>query len=125
MSKIVRLGRGHEMKEIPQHLWEGHLSAAPEHFKQRLSFMSPDHHRVRYFVVGEIARRCEALPPERIAQALNLSIDQIQSILDDLERNLFFLYRDGKGAVLWAYPVTAEKTPHRITLDSGQRLYGA
>jgi hypothetical protein len=125
MDKTVRIGRGYEIIEIPQHMWEGHLTAAPEHFKKRLSFMSPDHHRVRYFVVEEIARRCEALSPERIAGALNLSVDQTQSILDDLERNLFFLFRNNEGAVLWAYPVTAEKTPHRITLDSGERLYGA
>ena len=125
MDKTVRLGRDYEIIEIPQHMWEGHLTAAPEHFEKRLSFMSPDHHRVRYFVVEEIARRCEAIPPERIAGALNLSVDQTQSILDDLERNLFFLFRNSEGAVLWAYPVTAEKTPHRITLDSGERLYGA
>ena len=125
MNKKVRLGRGNKIIEVPQHMWEGHLTDAPGHFEERLSFMSPDHHRVRYFVVEEIARRCEALPAERIAGALNLSVDQTQSILDDLERNLFFLFRNNEGAVLWAYPVTAEKTPHRITLDSGERLYGA
>ena len=101
------------------------MEKAPEHVGQRLSFMTPDHHRVRYYVVSQIALGGAPLPPEAIADALSLSIDMTGSILDELERNLFFLFRPKEEAVVWAYPVTAEKTPHRITLDSGERLYGA
>ena len=125
MSLTVRLGRGNRFVEMPQRMWEGHIADAPNHFKKRLAFMTGDHHRVRYFVVEELVRCGEALSPEFISGTLDLSTEQVASILDDLERNLFFLYRNEQGAVNWAYPVTAEQTPHRITLDSGERLYGA
>jgi len=36
-----------------------------------------------------------------------------------------FLYRNGREEVVWAYPVTVETTPHRVTLSSGERLYSA
>ena len=32
----------------------------------------------------------------------------------DRERSLFFLVRDGDGAVSWAFPVTAARTPHHL-----------
>jgi len=125
MENTVLLGRGEAMLKIPQSMWEGHLKDAPAHFAQRLSFMTPDHHKVRYYVVAEIALGGMPLQPEVISDALKIPIDKIRQILDELERNLFFLYRNEEGAVQWAYPVTAQKTPHRIILDSGERLYGA
>jgi hypothetical protein len=125
MNETVRLGRGNQFIEIPQHAWEEHVSESAMHTKEKLGFMSPVHHRVRYFVVDALVRSGEALPPEQISQELELPLDQTCSILDDLEKNLFFLFRNEEGAVLWAYPVTVERTPHRLTFDSGERLYGA
>jgi len=49
----------------------------------------------------------------------------VKVILDDLESKLFFLVRNGQDAVAWAYPVTAEPTPHRLNFSTGERLYGA
>jgi hypothetical protein len=45
--------------------------------------------------------------------------------LTDLEARKIFLFRDGEGSVVWAYPVTAEQTPHRIRFRSGETLYAA
>ncbi len=125
MNETVRLGHGSQFIEIPQQTWEEHVAGSAEHTKETLSFMSLDHHRVRYFVVDALVRSGKALPPARISQALELPLDQTYSILDDLERNLLFLVRNKEGAVFWAYPVTVERTPHRLTFDSGERLYGA
>lgn len=125
MNEIVRLGRGNQFIEIPRQMWQKHVAEAPDHTRERLSFMSQEHHRVRYFVVDELARSGEPLPPEQISDALDISIDQIHGILDELEKNLFFLVRNQKGAVNWAYPLTVEPTPHKLTFDSGERLYGA
>jgi hypothetical protein len=49
----------------------------------------------------------------------------VKGILDELERNLFFLVRNAQGAVSWAYPVTVEPTPHQLRFHSGERLYAA
>jgi hypothetical protein len=125
MSDKVLLGRGNQIVEMPRANWEKHLLQMPQHSASRLAFMSADHHRVRYFVVSEMPRARRPVPPALIAERLGLSPRLVAAILDDLERNLFFLVRDEQGAVSWAFPVTAEKTPHKLAFSTGERLYGA
>jgi hypothetical protein len=38
---------------------------------------------------------------------------------------LTFLYRGDGRNVDWAYPVTVEQTPHRVTFDNGERFFAA
>jgi hypothetical protein len=106
-------------------MWEQHLAEAPQHSQARLSFMSEEHHRVRYFVVRELPRQGEPIAPEAIARALQLPRGQVETLLDELERKLFFLVRNEQGAVAWAYPVTVEPTPHRLSFSTGERVYAA
>jgi len=54
-----------------------------------------------------------------------MPMERVKSILEELERKLFFLVRNEQGAVSWAYPMTVETTPHKLSLASGERLYGA
>lgn len=124
-SETILLGSGTEILNVPRQTWEGHLAAAPQHTQTRLRFMTPDHHRVRYFVVRELARRGKSIEPETISQELGLPAGQTTQILDDLEKNLFFLVRNQAGAVSWAYPVTVEPTLHRLSFSTGERLYAA
>jgi hypothetical protein len=56
---------------------------------------------------------------------LPLTTAQVSLILDELEKNLFFLVRDEQGSVIWAYPVTVGPTPHRLSFNSGEKLYAA
>jgi len=65
------------------------------------------------------------MQPEFISQKLELPLARIKTILDELERNLFFLVRNGQGAVSWAYPVTVDDTPHHLTFSTGEQLYAA
>jgi hypothetical protein len=65
------------------------------------------------------------MQPEFISQSLKLPVERIIAILNELEKNLFFLLRNNQGAVTWAYPVTVEKTPHELTFSTGERLHGA
>ncbi|GAB4531388.1 MAG: hypothetical protein Kow0063_10590 [Anaerolineae bacterium] len=125
MTQTILLGRGRQILEVPHTQWEKHLAEAPQHMQARLAFMSEAHHAVRYFAVRELARRGEALPPQVIARELELPLDRTRAILDDLERHLFFLVRDERGDVVWAYPVTVARTPHPLTFSSGERLYAA
>ena len=101
MDNSVLLGRGKEVIAVPWAMWQKHRADVPEHSQTRLSFMSEDHHRVRYFVVRELPRAGTVLSPEFIAEALDLSQEQVRSILDDLEQNLFFLWRQQAGSVSW------------------------
>lgn len=125
MSETILLGRGKEMLSVPRHTWQAHLAAVPEHTRSRLAFMTGAHHRVRNFVVSELPRAGTVLSPAFIARSLDLATDHVRQLLADLEKNLFFLWRDESGAVAWAYPVTVERTPHVIRFSSGERLYGA
>jgi hypothetical protein len=60
-----------------------------------------------------------------ISAELNLSISKTIEILDELEKNLFFLVRNEQGDVTWAFPVTADKTRHRMTFSTGERINAA
>lgn len=125
MSDTILLGRGRELVTIPRRRWEEHVGQAPEHGRTRLSFMSEAHRQVRYFVVRELPRIGKPIPPELIARQLRLPLTQVNHILDDLEKNLFFLVRDERGAVSWAFPITVDATPHSLTFSAGEQLYAA
>ncbi len=125
MDETVLLGRGRQMIEIPQEKWEEHLLQVPHHRQTRLGFMSEEHHLVRYFAVRELPRFGGPIQPELFSRELGLSLERVTSILDDLEKNLFFLVRNEQGAVSWAYPVTVEPTPHHLAFSTGEQLYAA
>jgi hypothetical protein len=65
------------------------------------------------------------LSAEAIATGVELDVDRVRGILDDLETHLTFLYRSDGHNVDWAYPVTAEQTPHRVMCDNGERFFAA
>ena len=125
MEQNVLLGQGPKILEIPQATWKSHLTQIPGHSQSRLSFMTKAHHQIRYLVVKEMAITQKPIEPEFISDKLNMPIEQVKSILEELERKLFFLVRNEHGAVAWAYPITVETTPHKLSFASGERLYGA
>jgi hypothetical protein len=125
MGEKVFLGRDQLILEIPQDKWKQHLTQIPQHSQTRLSFMTDGHHQVRYFVVKELVNKQKPVEPESISKDLEMPLERVKFILEDLEKNLFFLVRNERGAVAWAYPVTVETTPHRLNFSTGEQLYGA
>jgi hypothetical protein len=125
MEEVILLGNEHEIIEIPLETWKQHLTQIPQHGQSRLDFMTDVHHQVRYFVVEEMTYKQTPIEPEYISGKLKLPLERVKLILEELERNLFFLVRNEQGAVAWAFPVTVEITPHRLSFTSGERLYGA
>jgi hypothetical protein len=87
--------------------------------------MSEEHHLVREFAVKELPRTGKPMPAEFIAGKLDLPLERVGVILADLEEHMTFVCRNEEGAVEWAYPVTASKTPHEVTFSTGERLYSA
>ena len=110
---------------VPRCLWQKQVSSNAQQNDTRLSFMQADHHLVRNFVVRELPRASAPLSPEIIALKLNLPIERVITILDDLEKHMTFLFRNEDGAVVWAYPVTVARTPHKVTFSTGEQLYAA
>ena len=125
MSNNLMLGIGHWMVPIPPVLWHRRVARGARHLKASLGFMSPEHHRVRDFAVRELPRLGKPMPPEFIGQNLNLPLARVNTILEDLERHMTFLFRNDEGAVIWAYPVTVDRTPHHVKLSTGEQVYAA
>jgi hypothetical protein len=113
------------MIPIPRGVWQRQVAGKARAARERLGFMSEDHHRVRDFVVREIPRVGEPLSPELIARELELPVERVRIILDELEKRLTFLFRNDAGAVVWAYPVTGDPTPHAAVLSTGERIHAA
>ena len=125
MNKSLLLGLWRFWLRIPRRIWQQEVTRSARAAEKSLAFMTADHHKIRDFVVRELPRFAKPIPPETIAQSLNMDLEQVIPILNELEKNLTFLYRREGGAVTWAYPVTAEQTPHRITFSTGEDIYAA
>ena len=113
------------MVGIPRYLWEKQIEKARHKVNRATRFMSPEHRLVHHFVVREMPRIGKPIPAQMVAQDLAIPLERTTRILEDLEKHLTFLYRNEQGQVVWAYPVTVERTPHSITFDSGEQLYAA
>jgi hypothetical protein len=117
--------RKRRLFRVPEAIWKHNVRMEARRAAARLEFMGPDHHRVRNFVVTVLPRVQQPLSPEAIAAGIGLETERVVEILDALEARLTFLYRSDGRNVDWAYPVTAEETPHRVTFDNGERFFGA
>jgi hypothetical protein len=125
MTETILVGRGTEITTIATGHWKAELSKVPERMKTRLSFMTRQHHQVRYFVVRNLPRIAQPISPDLIATKLKIPLARVKKILVELEENLFFLLRDSHGHVAWAFPVTSDKTRHPLLFSTGEQIYAA
>jgi hypothetical protein len=125
MKDKLMLGLWRYMLKVPSSLWEKQISKAKKKFEAENSFMTKEHRLVHHFVVRELPYAGKPLSPDYIADKLTLPINQVKTILDDLEKRMTFLFRNKKGEVVWAYPVTVDKTPHHLTFSTGEQLNAA
>ena len=125
MRDKLMLGLWRYMIKVPPFLWKKQISKARKKFEAENSFMTKEHGLVHHLVVRELPYAGKPLSPEYIADKLILPITRVKTILDDLEKRMTFLFRNKKGEVVWAYPVTVDKTPHHLTFSTGERLYAA
>jgi hypothetical protein len=124
MSSRLLFGLGSHMIPVPRVLWQRQMRRRVRE-TAHLGFMSEEHHLVREFAVRELPKVGEPLSPEFIAEELDLPIERVKSILDELDKHMTFVCRNGQGAVVWAYPVTVERTPHHVTFSTGEQVYAA
>jgi hypothetical protein len=125
MNKSLFLGLWKYLVRIPRPVWQGQVERGARSNQASLVFMSPDHHKIRDFVVLALPARGAPLGPEEIAAQVGLPLQHTREILDELEQKMTFLFRNERGEVAWAYPVTVEPTPHRIHFSSGEQVYAA
>ncbi len=125
MQQTILMGRGCEITSLAYEEWKKGIPVILERVREGLSFMSAEHRLIRNFVVANLTKAGKPLSPAEIARKVNLPMPQVVSILDDLEKHKVFLFRNGKGEVVWAYPVTAEETPHRVSFNTGENIFAA
>ena len=125
MSSKLWTAAGHRMVRVPGFLWKRRVRSGARSTAAHLAFMSEEHHLVREFAVRELPSVAKPLSVELIADRLALQAERVNSILADLEEHKTFVCRNDDGAVEWAYPVTVARTPHEVTLSTGERLYSA
>ena len=125
MNKRLLLGLGRTMLPIPRSIWQRQVGQSEKSSHSGLRFMTEEHHRVRDFAVLELPRAGAPLSPELIAESLHLPVERVNVILNELEKHMTFIFRNEQGAVAWAYPVTVDRTPHRIRFSTGERVYAA
>ena len=123
--KKVLLGFKRSILPIPWWLFRRIVPLEVRKTKSKLGGLSDEKRRLHHFVVRELPRYGKPMPPEYISAALKMDMNRVVEILDDLEQRLIFLFRSGGREVVWAYPVTAEPTQHRIDFSSGEQFWAA
>ncbi|MBI5503331.1 MAG: hypothetical protein HY899_00910 [Deltaproteobacteria bacterium] len=123
MKDRLLVGVGRHMIPLPRMVWTRLFSANDGKIRAAGGFMSKDHHRVRDFVVTELPRAGVPLAPQQIAEHLGLSAPRVVELLGEMERRLTFLFRNERGEVTWAYPVTVDQTPHHARFSTGEEAY--
>ena len=121
----VLLGYHYRMVPIPWFLFIRILKQGAKKTKRALGGLDDEQRRVHRFVVKNLPGFARPMPPDYIADRLKLDEARIVRILDELERRLIFLFRPGGRDVVWAYPVTAEPTPHKLVFSTGERVWAA
>ena len=117
VTERILLGLGRRMVPVPEWLFRPMVQRDARRLAKRPP-LEPDERRVQHFAVREIPRRRVAIAPEVFAAELDLPLEQVGLILEKLERRLTYLCRRGGEDVVWAYPVTAEKTPHQVRMKA-------
>ncbi len=125
MSNMLMLGLWGYILKVPPFLWKKQIAQGKKRFEKVHGSLTEDMRNIHHFVVKELPSTGKPLSPGIISEKLGLSPDRVQKTLDYLERSMTFLYRNADGDVNWAYPVTVDKTPHRLTFSTGESVYAA
>ncbi len=125
MDQTVLVANGLKFERRPQVDWQAAVRRSTAKMRQRLSFMTSEHHAVRDFAVRALPEVHRPLTVDEIAGELGLLKSRVQEIVEELERRLFFLVRNAAGDVAWAFPVAADPTPHEMECGRGYSIFGA
>ncbi|MCP4899449.1 MAG: hypothetical protein GY906_20990 [bacterium] len=124
MFERILLGVGRRMVPVPEWLFQKLVQRDAGKLAKRPA-LEPDERRMQHFAVREIPNRREPIAPQVFADELDLPIDEVNYMLDELEHRMTFLCRRGGEDVVWAYPVTAEQTPHQVSMEGGEPFSAA
>jgi hypothetical protein len=85
--------------------------------------MTDDHRRIHNFMVCQLTESGAPFTVEFMADRLRLPVDRVKAVLDDFEQRVGLPIRNREGIITRAYPVTLEKSVHRMAISIGKELY--
>ncbi len=121
----MRVGVRRHMLSLPMAIGRRRVSAFADQARSVIGGLSALERRLHRFLVAELTRAGEPLTPDAVAEALDLSREDVVRMLDALGARKALIARNADGAVTWAYPVTVTPTAHHLRFRSGERLYAA
>ncbi len=125
MSTVL-IAEANTFERVDEGAWKDAVTQHVARMPARLAFMTPAHHRVRNAAVLGLPRNGgRALSMAQLSAAAGVPEARTREIAAELERNLFFVVRAGEDHISWAFPVTSDRTPHRVRFDSGESIFGA
>lgn len=125
MKNKLMLGLWRYIINVPPFLWQKQIAQGKRKFEKEHGSLTEEKRLIHHFVVRELPSNGTPLSPELISDKLSFPANLVKDALDYLEKRMTFLFRNEEGDVVWAYPVTVDKTPHSITFDTGEKLYAA
>ena len=91
-ANTLLVGSRQTINRVPDTGLKAAMAKVPEFFAAKLAFMTPEHHLVRNFAVRELPyENGRPMNVDRLAAILGLPTARVHSIVEDLERHLFFL----------------------------------
>ena len=125
IAGAVRLGIKHISLPIPAFIVNRDVGAGIRRAKRKVRQFSTEKKALHHFVVRELPKRGEPLALESIAAGLDLSFEEVTRLVTELEQAKTFLFRRNSDRVDWAYPVTVDDTPHKVTFSTGETINAA
>ncbi len=125
MGNRIMLGLWRYVINLPQVLIDSQMKKTAKRFEKRYGKMPDEVRKIHHFVVKNLATTGNPLGSRFMSEELDMAEGQVVKALDFLEKKLTYLYRNHACEVTWAYPVTVDKTPHKIEFSTGETLYAA
>ena len=119
----IRMGRF--FVSVPDSLTQFLVVKESARWARIFAALSPMDAKVRQLAVQHLPAANGPLSARALADLAGLSLEEIRGSLDRLHSLLGFLAIDDDGAVTWAYPVSADNTPHQLAFDTGERMTAA
>jgi hypothetical protein len=121
----VRIGFWNLSLPVPAFFINREVGAGIKRAQNKVRQFSDEKRAVHHFVVRELPRQGKPLALESIARGLTLPLEKVARLVNELEQAKTFLYRKNSDRIDWAYPVTVDDTPHKVTFSTGEKVNSA
>jgi hypothetical protein len=96
-----------------------------KNMRTRINKITEEKKRIHHFVVRELPNAGQPISLAFVARALEMPVDRVSTLVDEMEKDKSFFHRYHSEGINWAYPVTVDNTPHRVTFSTGEQINAA